>query len=146
MLSATSEYALRALAQLARRSRGDVLLGRELADSTGVPPKYLSKIMLALRHAGLVAATRGTGGGYTLSRPAAAIRLIEVVGLFESPAGVPQCLLRPKRECCDRNACTAHARWAGVRRGYLEFLEQTTLNDIAPPQVPHGQVTRGARK
>jgi Rrf2 family protein len=145
VLSATSEYALRALAQLARLTRGHVMLGRDLAGNTGVPPKYLSKVMLALRNAGLIAATRGTGGGYMLLRPADAICLIDVVRLFEQPAEVPQCLLRPSRECSDKNACTAHARWSGVRRGYLEFLENTTLNDISLPTPPRTQLTRSAR-
>src|SRR5512133_3347436 len=58
MLTATAEYALRALTQLARLSRNQVMLGRELATSTGIPPKYLAKVMLALRNAGLVLATR----------------------------------------------------------------------------------------
>ena len=146
MFSATSEYALRALAQLARLSHGKVMLGRRLAESTGVPPKYLSKVMLALRNAGLVVATRGTGGGYMLLRPADAIQLIDVVQLFEGPATWPQCLLRPKRECSDKNACSAHAYWSGVRRSYLNFLESTTLNDIALPPAHQTQLTRGARK
>lgn len=146
MLSATSEYALRALTQLARLSRGKVMLGRDLADHTGVPPKYLAKVMLALRNAGLVVAARGTGGGYMLLRPADAIHLIDVVQLFEGPAAWPQCLLRPQRECSDKNACTAHARWSGVRRGYLEFLEDTTLNDISLPAPHSTQITRGARR
>jgi Rrf2 family protein len=144
VLSLTSEYALRALAQLARLAQGDVMLGRDLAGHTGVPPKYLSKVMLALRNAGLVAATRGTGGGYTLLRPADAIQLIDVVRLFEGPGSLPECLLRPRRACSDRNPCTAHMRWAGVRRGYLEFLQKTTLNDIALPH--HAHAGRSPRK
>lgn len=146
MLSATSEYALRALAHLARLSRGKVMLGRELAGHTGIPPKYLSKVMLALRNAGLVVATRGTGGGYMLLRPADAIHLIDVVQLFEGPAHWPRCLLRPNRECSDKNACTAHAHWGNVRRGYLDFLEKTTLNDISVLPAHETQVTRTARR
>src|SRR5512146_2480750 len=93
MLSTTSEYALRALAQLAQLSRGDSVLGRDLAQATGVPPKYLAKIMLALRNAGIVMATRGTGGGYMLLRPADAIHLIDIVQVFEGPALWPRCVL-----------------------------------------------------
>jgi len=133
MLSATSEYALRALSQLARVSPGRALLGRRLAQRAGIPPQYLSKIMLSLRNAGLVAAVRGTGGGYTLLRPAKAIHLIDVVRLFEGPVGWPHCLLRPSRPCSGSQSCTAHAHWAKVGRGYLDFLENTTLSDISGP-------------
>ena len=146
MLSATSEYALRALARLARLSPGQVLLGRELAGCTGVPPKYLSKVMLTLRNAGLVGAMRGTGGGYMLLRPAAAVHLVDVVQLFEGPGAWSHCLLRPQRQCSDKHACTAHPYWSKVRRGYLEFLERTTLNDISSPPARHVRLTHSARK
>jgi Rrf2 family protein len=146
MLSATSEYALRALTQLARLSHGQVILGRDLAGRTGVPPKYLSKIMLSLRNAGLVVATRGTGGGYMLLRPADAIHLIDVVQLFEGPSTWPHCLLRANHQCTAKDPCTAHAYWGKVLHTYLEFLENTTLNDISENTAHHTQLTRSARK
>jgi Rrf2 family protein len=136
MLSATSEYALRALTQLAQLAGGQVMLGRELAERTVIPPHYLPKIMLSLRNAGLIMATRGTGGGYTLLRPPDAIHLIDVVSLFEGPSNWPHCLLRPHSDCSDENPCSAHRYWGDVRRGYLEFLEQTTLKDISN-HAPH---------
>jgi Rrf2 family iron-sulfur cluster assembly transcriptional regulator len=146
MLSTTSEYALRALTRLAQLSRGDAILGRDLARDAGVPQQYLAKIMLTLRNAGLVLATRGTGGGYMLLRPADAIHLIDVVSLFEGPSTWPQCLLRGGRECNSKNPCAAHVHWGKVRDGYLEFLEHTTLDNLSH-QTPHeSQLTRTARR
>ena len=146
MLSATSEYALRALSRLAQVSRGEAILGRELSQSTGVPQQYLAKIMLSLRNAGLVLATRGTGGGYMLLRPADAIHLIDVVSLFEDPTTSPHCLLRGEKRCSSEKPCTAHAHWSKVRNSYLEFLECTTLNDITHDSAHETQVTRPLRK
>jgi Rrf2 family transcriptional regulator, iron-sulfur cluster assembly transcription factor len=146
MLSATSEYALRALARLAQLSRGDSVLGRDLAQATGVPPKYLAKIMLALRNAGIVMATRGTGGGYMLLRPADAIHLIDIVQVFEGPSLWPHCLLRPQHECSERHPCTAHSSWGKARRVYLELLERTRLCDISAEPAHDTQVTRASRK
>jgi Rrf2 family transcriptional regulator, iron-sulfur cluster assembly transcription factor len=146
MLSATSEYALRALSRLAQLSRGEAILGRDLSKSTGVPQQYLAKIMLSLRNAGLVLATRGTGGGYMLLRPADAIHLIDVVSLFEGPSTWPHCLLRGDRKCTSEKPCTAHAHWGKVRNGYLEFLERTTLVDITEDTAHETQVTRPLRK
>jgi Rrf2 family transcriptional regulator, iron-sulfur cluster assembly transcription factor len=145
MLSTTSEYALRALTHLAQASRGDVIPGRDLSKTSGVPPQYLSKIMLALRNAGLVLASRGTGGGYMLLRPADAIHLIDVVSLFEGPAVWPHCLLRGDRKCTSGNPCAAHAHWGKVRDGYLEFLEQTTLHDFSHDTAHETQLTRPVR-
>jgi Rrf2 family transcriptional regulator, iron-sulfur cluster assembly transcription factor len=146
MLSTTSEYALRALTRLAQLTRGEAILGRDLARDAGVPQQYLAKIMLALRNAGLVLATRGTGGGYMLLRPADAVHLIDVVSLFEGPSTRPHCLLRVGRECNSKNSCAAHDHWGKVRDGYLEFLEQTTLDNISHKPVHESQLTRTARR
>lgn len=145
MLSTTSEYALRALAELAKVDHGTVILGRDLARETGIPPKYLSKIMLALRNAGLIFATRGTGGGYTLQRPADAIHLVDIVQVFEGESVGPRCLMRGEHKCSEDDCCTAHEYWSKVKRTYLDFLEHTTLTDISI-DAHHTQVTRTARK
>jgi Rrf2 family protein len=145
MLSNTSEYALRALAELARRSHGQVMLGRDLAKQTGIPPKYLSKIMLALRNAGLIVATRGTNGGYMLQRPADAIHLADIVQVFDGPTTAPRCLMRGGHKCSDNDCCTAHEYWGKVRRTYMDFLEHTTLIDISAT-AHESQITRTARK
>ena len=131
MLSTTSEYALRALAFLARTPRGQVVLGRDLAERTGIPSKYLAKVMLSLRHAGLVTATRGTGGGYSLMRMPESIHLMQVVEIFDGPAARPQCLLGMNSQCSEARPCSAHQAWRDVRRAYVDFLEGTTLREIA---------------
>jgi Rrf2 family protein len=141
----TSKYALRALVELTRQPQGEAMGGRELAESTGIPPQYLSKIMLALRNAGFVMATRGTGGGYMLLRPADAIHLIDVIQVFEGPSTWPHCLLRSGHECSDKHPCGAHSAWGKAQRAYLQFLENTTLDGISAKPAHESQVTRSAR-
>ncbi len=148
MLSTTSEYALRALLFLAQSPPEEAVLGRELAAGAEIPARYLSKIMLALRRAGLVSANRGTGGGYSLLRPASGIHLVDVVELFEGAAARPQCFLGINAECNEEQPCSAHAYWKGVRRAYVDFLESTTLKDISAPPGPGKRIGRwvGKRK
>lgn len=131
MLTTTVEYALRAMIELARAESEDSVLGRDLAARSGVPANYLAKILLTLNHAGLVSASRGSGGGYHLNRPAADIRLVEIVGVFDPNSAHPRCLLDVNLECSDSTACTAHERWKSVRRIYIAFLNETSLRDIA---------------
>lgn len=146
MLSTTSEYALRALTLLARVPRGRWMLGRELATAADIPPQYLSKIMLSLRNAGLVAATRGTGGGYCLLRPADAIHLVDVVQLFDGQVEQPRCLLGPQRDCSEKHPCTAHSSWGRVRDAYRDFLEATTLQQISHDVLHETQISQTARR
>ena len=131
MLSITSQYALRALSQLARLS-GEAVLGRDLAHSVEIPANYLSKVLLILRNAGLVDTTRGSGGGYRLRRPANEIYLIDVVELFEEISRTkPCCFLGRTRACSDDVPCTAHSLWRDLQATYLGFLASTPLSAIA---------------
>jgi Rrf2 family protein len=143
MLSTTSEYALRALTQLARVPYGNSLLGRDLAERSKIPANYLSKILLALRNAGLVATARGSNGGYWLLRPADAIHLIDVVQIFESSNLGRGCLLG-NGHCSNKAAenCSAHEHWERVKLVWAEFLESTTLatiSDAKPAPKPRGK-------
>lgn len=131
MLSTTAEYALRAMVQLARATADQAVLGRHLAERAGVPPNYLSKILLDLNKAGFVTAVRGSGGGYRLSKPAESIHLIDIVELFDLSRAHPKCLLDFQEECTDHDACPAHERWKHVRTAYVDFLLVTSLADIA---------------
>ena len=131
MLSNTAEYALRAMVFLGQVEPGKVVTGRDLSAASGVPAKYLSKILLDLNRAGMVTAVRGQGGGYRLSRPAGDIKLIEVVEIFDRPRAHPRCLLSFDKECSDDTGCSAHDRWKQVRSVYLTFLDSTSLADIA---------------
>lgn len=136
MFSTTTRYALKALVHLAREPAGTSILGHDLARRTGIPSHYLSKIMLALRNAGLVDSTRGLGGGYRLSKPADQIVLEEAVQLFQPGASELGCILAERRECSDRTPCSAHAAWKNLRSAYIDFLDSTTIGDIAVPREP----------
>jgi Rrf2 family transcriptional regulator, iron-sulfur cluster assembly transcription factor len=130
MLSTTSQYAIRALSCLARMHQGDAVLGRDLSRQAAVPENYLSKIMLVMRNAGLVHATRGAGGGYRLARPSASIRLVDIVSLFDSSAAQLECVLGGG-PCDENKPCSAHEHWKEVRSHYIQFLEKTTLQQLA---------------
>jgi Rrf2 family iron-sulfur cluster assembly transcriptional regulator len=137
MLSTTAEYSLRALISLAHQP-SQAILGRDLAESSGVPPSYLSKILLLLKKGGFVQAARGTGGGYRLGRPPETVRLMDVVEFIDGAAARPGCFLSGSDACSDDDPCAAHDRWASVRDQYVAFLESTTLADVS--EHPHRHI------
>lgn len=131
MISTTSEYALRALAHLARMPEDAAVLGRDLARSTEIPANYLSKILLALRNAGYLVTARGSGGGYRLRKSADEIYLMDIVELFEGSKAKPVCFLSRTRPCGDLEACTAHKAWRELSMAYRGFLLSTTVSMIS---------------
>lgn len=130
LISQTTEYAIRAMIELARQPEDSAMLARELTDKTGIPQFYLSKILHALTRQRLLTSNRGRGGGFRLSRPASEISLAMVVEHFEDLRSNSECLLgRPR--CSDAEACPMHEFWKEMRERYVRELETRTLQDLA---------------
>lgn len=135
MLSQTSQYALRTVLHLAGLPRGERGAAPDLARATGVPGNYLSKTLHQLARAGIVASTRGKGGGFVLARPAGRISLAEVVAPFQE-VGERACLLgRPT--CSDASPCAAHAHWKRVAEQVAGFFSRTTVADLLELPADH---------
>lgn len=131
MLSTTSEYALRALIELAHLENGQVMAGKRLSELAGIPAGYLSKILASLGRAGIIDGTRGLRGGYQLAKAAKEILLIDVIEVFEGVRSRPACILDKHRECNGQDPCPAHDRFQRARQSYLKFLEETPIAAIA---------------
>src|SRR5262252_852996 len=83
-ISAHEEYGLRCLVQLARaEGLGASLTLNQIADREGLSVANAGKLMWILVKAGLVQSQRGANGGYTLARPAAEIRLNQVIRILD---------------------------------------------------------------
>ncbi len=78
-LSSQEEYGLRCLLQIARAGEGASLTIAEVSEREGISASNVAKLMRLLRRADLVHSTRGMAGGYSLSRPASEVQVLEVV-------------------------------------------------------------------
>lgn len=139
MITATSEYAIRALVQLANLPKDELIGGKELSEQENIPANYLSKVLLILRNGGLVDATRGYGGGYRLQKRPQDIRLVDVVELFEGIYSRPHCFLGEDHACSDLTPCAAHEQYAKVRASYIKFLEKTSIAKLAKKAIELGR-------
>ena len=136
-LSTRARYGLRALVALAR-SAGEPLSSDRLARSEEVSKKYLDHILARLRSAGIVESRRGWGGGYRLARPAADIKVSEVVRVLEGGFGVVPCVDDPAG-CAKSGRCSAREVWCTVSAAVHEVLSGLTLAELArgtPPATP----------
>ena len=82
-ISAQEEYGLRCLVQLANLQGGESLTLPQIAELEGISTANAGKLMWLLNKAGFVNSTRGTKGGYYLSRPAGEIRLNEIIKVLD---------------------------------------------------------------
>jgi Rrf2 family protein len=130
---------VRAVVFLAQDGTRRVPVG-EIADALSVPQNYLSKVLNALAHHGVLTSVRGARGGFRLSRPPAETTLAEVVRPFGAMTNPPRCLLLDK-PCSDSTPCIAHREWKDVARQVQAFFGTKTLADLLASGAP-GFVSR----
>ncbi len=129
MLSQTGEYALRAVAFIAQHAEKAPVPARHIATEAAVPHEYLQKLLTELVRDGVLASTRGIGGGFRLGKPAEQLRLVDVIAPFDDVTQRTQCPFgNPK--CGEENPCPVHDRWSDVVSTYRGFLESTTVADL----------------
>jgi len=126
------------MAQLARSyGKGPQPLS-EVASREGLSAAYLEQLIIALRKAGLVEATRGAHGGYELSKPPAEISVGDVIRALEGPIAPVDCVSDGDREsCCDRESgCITKTVWLRIRDSIIEALDSTKLADFCEDGAP----------
>src|SRR5438270_8857183 len=92
MISASAEYALRAMVCLAG-AKGAAMTSQTVAQVSRVPPGYLAKILQHLVKAGLITSQRGLNGGFVLARRADQITLLDVVQVSDPSQRIHTCPL-----------------------------------------------------
>lgn len=136
MITQKMKYALKALMVLAdaRAGGGQALRIEEVAKRAGVPKRFLEHILLQIRNAGIVAATRGRSGGYVLVKDPATVSISELLRLIDGPMAPLPCLSRRSYErcadCVDEETCRIRKVFAEVFWSYLVLIESLTLADM----------------
>src|SRR5262249_54380805 len=82
-VSARTDYALRAVAELAATDGTALVKAAAIAPARGIPLRFLLNILTELRPARFVRSHRGAEGGYQLARPACEVTVAEVVVAVE---------------------------------------------------------------
>lgn len=130
-ISQKTEYALRAMIELALR-KGDALVpAREIAEAYQIPLRFLEQQLGALHKAGLVESFRGAGGGCRLARDPAGIRVADVVDAIEGPYYPMFCLEPSDHTCFADSRCGLQELWTDVYGAVREVFERITLSELA---------------
>jgi Rrf2 family protein len=130
MVSQTARYALHILGYL-RQSRGGLVRGEEIAEATGIPSNYLSKILSQLRKHGIVDSRKGWGGGFALRESALERPIRDVLEIIDGVESTVRTDCVFGLPACDaNNPCPLHPYWEQIRRTHEEMLVQTRIGDL----------------
>jgi Rrf2 family iron-sulfur cluster assembly transcriptional regulator len=143
-LSTKGRYAMVALADIALQGRGGLVSLSDIAERQCISLPYLEQLFVKLRRAELVSSVRGPGGGYRLARPAAEIRVVDILAAVDETLDAMQKGAGASGGASGSRAHSlTHRLWEGLSAHVYVFLHQTRLSDVidnelAPcPAVPH---------
>ncbi len=133
-LSTRATYGLRAMMALSQEyGQGSILL-KDIAERQRLPVTYLEQLMVPLRKSGLVAASRGVNGGYTLTRDPASIVLAEIILALEGPFVLVDCA--SIASCRGRHStCALRDVLDGAGTLLTNYFQAITLEDITIKQL-----------
>jgi len=124
-------YAICGVFDLAYNGHGEPVQVRVISERQGIPTRYLEQIFQRLRRAGLVEGKRGPGGGYTLSRPASELTLLDMAEAVEGPlAPFSGASGQPQQEAGEAGPHRPDFLWDGLTEQLAEVLGGISIEDL----------------
>ena len=130
-VSQKTEYALRALIELALRGPGAPVPAREISEAQGIPLRFLEQQLSQLHKAGLVESFRGAGGGCRLALDPSGVTVARVVDVMEGPHFPMYCLEPEDHTCVQDSRCGLQELWSDVHEAVRVVFERVTVADLA---------------
>ena len=125
-ISTRGQYALLIMTDLAEAEDGIFIPLKILSHRRNLSVKYLEQILIQLGKAGLVTGSRGTNGGYKLSKKAGEYTAGEVLRVMEGE-------LSP-RGTSENNHLESHGNdffWTKFSENINQFVDSITLEELA---------------
>lgn len=126
------DYGLFFMVELAQNLQSGPLSLRELAEKNKMSFFFLQKVALELRRAGLIEASRGKNGGYTLLQNPKKISLQQIIEALEGPCAITPCLHASGETdiCVREKMCRMREGMHHINSLFTRILFQTTLYDL----------------
>ena len=128
-LSTKGRYAVRAMLDLALQPTDGPTLIKDISKRQEISDLYLEQLFNRLKTVGLLRSIRGPKGGFILSKPAAKIRLIDILQAMEGPIAPVDCVDNTAL-CTRADTCVTRDVWAEMKKAIAKVLESTTLQDL----------------
>lgn len=134
-VTAKSDYALRALIEIAGRSDEGPVSAEELGKRQDIPHGFLQSILADLRRAGVVVSQRGQSGGWRLAVSPSDVTVADVIRAVDGPL-VSVYGLRPEAVTYNTAASVLQPVWIAARSSLREVFERVSIADLASGELP----------
>lgn len=131
VLSQRSQYAVRAVFELAKHEGSGPLRAAKIASAQFIPVRFLENILAQLRQAGIVESVRGKEGGYLLRGRPEDVSVGEVILAVQGPMSAIDCAdAAAGRECPLRLGCVLLPMWERAHNAMMEVYDGTDFKDL----------------
>ena len=130
-LTSKGRYAVMALVDLARFDNINPVSLRDISLRQGISLDYLEQIFSKLKKNQIVQSTRGTQGGYILSKKPNEIKLTNIFHAVDEKVKTVQCKKDSKKGCNHKTMkCITHNLWDDLEKHINSFFEKVKLDDL----------------
>ena len=140
-VSAKSDYALRALIEMASRADGRAVSAEELGRLQDIPHGFLQAILADLRRAGIVLSQRGQAGGWRMAKEPASVTVADVIRAVDGPL-VSVHGTRPEAVSYNSSAEALQLVWIAARSSLREVCEQVSIQALVEGRLPRPVAVR----
>ncbi len=140
-LTTKGRYAVTAMLDLGiHYGKGTITLA-DISERQGISLSYLEQLFAKLRKKQLVSSIRGPGGGYSLSRPADEITIMDVIAAVDEKVDSTAC--DGKGNCQGSTPCLSHELWQSLSEQIQHYLSGITLGQVIHnyERQHHGEAT-----
>lgn len=134
-VSAKSDYALRALIEIASRDDGTPVSAEELGRLQDIPHGFLQAILADLRRASIVMSVRGQSGGWRLARRSSEVSVADIIRAVDGPL-VSVYGLRPEAVKYNESAMVLQLVWIAARANLRDVFESVTVDMLSLGSLP----------
>ena len=130
-LTSKGRYAVMAMADLAKTNTSKPISLTEISIRQGISISFLEQIFYKLKKNNLVQSSRGSNGGYLLSKLPEEIKLSNIINAVDEEVKTMGCKKESKRGCTGKSIkCITHNLWDDLELHINSFFEKNTLKDI----------------
>ena len=131
-ITKNTEYALRALYEIAEAGDGQPLSRRAISQKQDISEPFLEKIFIPLQQAGIISSVRGPGGGFVLGKKASDITVWDVFSAVDSKVHFHEKCAAINNEECERlKKCKIKYIWHKINKALKDSMAGISLEDIS---------------
>jgi len=101
----------------------------EISVNQEISEKYVGRLIIALRQAGLVASVRGASGGFKVGKPPEDVTVLEIFEVMEGKINLVDCV-DSETACHRTKGCVPRVLWQTISQSIREIFARYTLKDL----------------